>query len=69
MSDEQTREPRLLDELQKGPWPSFVTEIDKARETSPACDDLLKQLELSYNRKRGTGSTAAWSACAGTAAA
>ena len=43
----------LLDELKNGPWPSFVAEIDKAKETSPACDDLLGQLELSYVEKKG----------------
>jgi len=43
----------LLDDLKHGPWPSFVAEIDKARETSPACDDLLGQLELSYAEKKG----------------
>ncbi len=43
----------LLDELEKGPWPSFVTEIKKARQTSPMCDDLLGQLELSYREKIG----------------
>jgi len=43
----------LLDELEKGPWPSFVTEIKKARETSPMCDDLLGQLELSYKERIG----------------
>lgn len=43
----------LLDELEKGPWPSFVTEIKKARQTSPMCDDLLGQLELSYKEKIG----------------
>ena len=53
MSDEETSKTPLLDELQKGPWPSFVAEMNKARETSPACDDLLKQLELSYEEKKG----------------
>jgi len=43
----------LLDELENGPWPSFVTEIKKARETSPMCDDLLRQLELSYKERIG----------------
>jgi sulfite reductase alpha subunit len=43
----------LLDELEKGPWPSFVTDIKRMTETSPACDDLLGQLELSYKEKEG----------------
>ena len=43
----------LLDELEKGPWPSFVTEIKKTSDVSPMCDDLLGQLELSYEEKKG----------------
>jgi len=43
----------LLDELEKGPWPSFVKEIKQARESSPVCDDLLGQLEQSYEEKMG----------------
>jgi len=43
----------LLDELEKGPWPSFVTEIKKASKTNSMCDDLLGQLELSYEEKKG----------------
>ncbi len=43
----------LLDELEKGEWPSFVSEIKKAAKKSPMAEDLLKQLELSYNDKIG----------------
>jgi sulfite reductase alpha subunit len=43
----------LLDELEKGPWPSFVKEIKQARASSPMPDDLLGQLELSYEEKKG----------------
>jgi len=43
---------KMLDELKKGPWPSFVKEIKKAATTSPICDDLLGLLELSYEEKR-----------------
>mgnify|MGYP005852917551 CR=1 FL=1 len=50
--DKQVNTP-LLDELEKGPWPSFVTEIKKARETSSMCDGLLGQLELSYEERVG----------------
>ncbi len=50
--DEKLNTP-LLDELEKGPWPSFVTEIKKARETSSMCDGLLGQLELSYKERIG----------------
>lgn len=43
----------LLDELEKGMWPSFVTEIKKAAEKSPMAADLLQQLESSYEEKIG----------------
>jgi sulfite reductase alpha subunit len=46
----------MLDELEKGPFPSFVTEIKKARNTSSMpqmADDELGQVEKSYNTKRG----------------
>ena len=43
----------LIDELEKGPWPSFVTEIKKAATTSEMSQDLLGQLEYSYAQKKG----------------
>jgi hypothetical protein len=43
----------LLDELEKGPWPSFVKEIKSAGQTSASAQDLLRQLELSYQEKKG----------------
>ncbi len=43
----------LLDELEKGKWPSFVTEIKDAAKKSPMCADLLGQLEQSYREKIG----------------
>jgi sulfite reductase alpha subunit len=46
----------MLDELENGPWPSFVTEIKKARESSSMpdmADDELGQVEKSFNEKRG----------------
>jgi sulfite reductase alpha subunit len=52
MADDKVKTP-LLDELEKGPWPSFVKEIKNARATSPMCDDLLGQLEVSYQEKKG----------------
>ncbi|HUU03428.1 MAG TPA: dissimilatory-type sulfite reductase subunit alpha [Myxococcota bacterium] len=46
------RETPLLDELDKGPWPSFVREIKKSAEDGKeAANDLLGVLELSYNEK------------------
>jgi len=49
MSDSNTP---LLDELEKGPWPSFVTQIKQAAKTKASAKDLLGQLELSYKDKR-----------------
>ncbi|MGC8642903.1 MAG: dissimilatory-type sulfite reductase subunit alpha [Isosphaeraceae bacterium] len=43
----------LLDQLQQGPWPSFVTEIKSMADQSKMCQDLLGQLEKSYQAKRG----------------
>ena len=38
----------LLDELETGPWPSFVTDLKQQAETKPECWDILGQLELSF---------------------
>ena len=43
----------MLDELEKGPWPSFISEIKKAAQKTQMADDELGQLEKSYNTKRG----------------
>jgi sulfite reductase alpha subunit len=43
-----SRNTGLLDELEQGPWPSFVTEIKSAAKNSASANDLLGQLELSY---------------------
>jgi sulfite reductase alpha subunit len=37
-----------LDELEKGPWPSFVTDLKRQAATKPECWDILGQVELSY---------------------
>jgi sulfite reductase alpha subunit len=52
MADEKSKTP-LLDELESGPWPSFVKEIKQAGQHSPVCGDLLGQLEQSYEEKMG----------------
>ena len=53
MSEERKkRETPLLDELEKGPWPSFVKEIKRTDDT-PVVQDLLGQLERSYEEKIG----------------
>ena len=41
----------MLDELEKGAWPSFVKEIKKAAVRSNAAKDLLNILERSYRDK------------------
>jgi len=43
----------LLDELEKGAWPSFVKEIKKAAPTHPIAAALLELLEASYREKIG----------------
>jgi len=53
MADQKKSKTELLDQLESGPWPSFVTEIKKAAKTNPVCEDLLGQLELSYEEKIG----------------
>ncbi|MCK5516330.1 MAG: dissimilatory-type sulfite reductase subunit alpha [Desulfobulbaceae bacterium] len=41
----------MLDELEKGPWPSFVTDLKRQAESHPECWDILGQMELSYREK------------------
>jgi dissimilatory sulfite reductase related protein len=55
MADAPNGKPKteLLDELEKGPWPSFVKEIMSAAEGSDKAAGLLQQLELSYKEKKG----------------
>ncbi len=40
----------MLEELEKGPWPSFVTEVKKSID-NPMARDTLRQLERSYEDK------------------
>ena len=47
------RETPLLDQLEGGKWPSFVTDMKQAAEKNPMAEDLLGQLELSYKDKIG----------------
>ncbi len=37
----------MLEELEKGPWPSFVTEMKKSAD-NPMAADTLRQLERSF---------------------
>lgn len=41
----------LLDQLESGPWPSFVKDLKRQAETNEQCWDILGQLELSYKDK------------------
>jgi sulfite reductase alpha subunit len=44
----------LLDELEKGPWPSFVSDVKKmAAKGNKMCEDWLGLMELSYKDKEG----------------
>jgi len=43
----------LLDELEKGKWPSFVKDMKQAAEKKPMAADLMNQLEFSYKEKIG----------------
>ncbi|MBJ7534257.1 dissimilatory-type sulfite reductase subunit alpha [Rhodomicrobium vannielii ATCC 17100] len=66
MTSDETREPAstlphatpLLDELESGPWPSFVTGLKRLRDAedrpfAPMMNDLLGQLEHSYEERKG----------------
>ena len=50
---EKLRPTPMLDELDKGPWPSFVKEIKLAAENNAKANDLLGVLERSYKDKIG----------------
>jgi sulfite reductase alpha subunit len=39
----------LVDELEKGPWPSYVKEMKRAVKKSKEAEDLLGVQELSFN--------------------
>jgi dissimilatory sulfite reductase alpha subunit len=48
----------MLDQLETGPWPSFVTGLKRLRDNAgaayaPMMDDLLGQLEHSYEERKG----------------
>lgn len=49
----EDRDTPLLDELEEGQWPSFVTELKRAAARSPAAADLLQQVECSYRDNTG----------------
>jgi sulfite reductase alpha subunit len=41
----------MIEELEKGPWPSYVTELKRAAEKNDAVKDLLRVQELAFNTK------------------
>ena len=41
----------LLDQLESGPYPSFVKDLKRLAATKPQVNDLLGQLERSYKEK------------------
>jgi sulfite reductase alpha subunit len=43
----------LLDQLESGPWPSFVTGIKRLAQDNDMMVDLLGQLETSYRTRKG----------------
>ncbi len=47
------RETPMLDELRKGPYPSFVNEMYKIQGRKPMVQDLMGQLEDSYEQRIG----------------
>jgi len=53
MADPKISETPMLDELEEGPWPSFVTQIKEMADEKPACKDLLALLERSYQERIG----------------
>ncbi|MGA2192945.1 MAG: dissimilatory-type sulfite reductase subunit alpha [Nitrospirota bacterium] len=42
----------LIDQLETGPWPSFIKDIKRMAQTNVMCQDLLGILEKSYKDKR-----------------
>ena len=44
-------EKKMTDDLEKGPWPSYVKELKRAAKKSPAAKDLIGVQELSFKDK------------------
>ncbi len=43
----------MLDQLESGPWPSFVTGLKRLAQDNDMTVDLMGQLETSYNTRKG----------------
>jgi dissimilatory sulfite reductase alpha subunit len=44
-------EKKMTDDLEKGPWPSYIKEMKRAAKKSPAAKDLIEVQELSFKDK------------------
>ena len=59
----------MLDQLESGPWPSFISGIKRLRDEHPderinkVTNDLLGQLEHSYETRKGYWKGALYSRC------
>ncbi|HCK75527.1 MAG TPA: dissimilatory-type sulfite reductase subunit alpha [Gammaproteobacteria bacterium] len=59
MADNKQHQTPMLDELENGPWPSFISGIKRLRDEHPTeringvANDLLGQLEHSYETRKG----------------
>ncbi|MEK6748012.1 MAG: dissimilatory-type sulfite reductase subunit alpha [Pseudomonadota bacterium] len=53
MSKKEMHKTPMLDQLEGGPWPSFVTGIKRLAEQNDMARDLLGQLETSYETRTG----------------
>ena len=59
MTDKKQHDTPMLDELENGPWPSFISGIKRLRDEHPearingVANDLLGQLEHSYETRKG----------------
>jgi len=59
MADNKHYDTPMLDELENGPWPSFITGIKNLRDNHPKdeirsmTNGLLGQLEHSYETRKG----------------
>jgi len=49
----KVHETPMLDQLEQGPWPSFVTGLKRLAQDNDMAGDLLGQLETSYRNKFG----------------
>jgi len=53
MSTRIPRDTRMLDQLESGPWPSFVAGLKRLAKDNDMMVDLLGQLETSYETRKG----------------